>query len=126
MLRQLRQAPKRKAPMPTDPKKIARAATHPDRPGQNCKAPPGTFAPQIDRSACEGKADCAAVCPHDVFAIRRIDDADFAPLPWLAKMKLRFHGMQTAYTPNAAACQACGLCVVACPEKAITLVALTG
>ncbi|MBV8645185.1 MAG: 4Fe-4S binding protein, partial [Candidatus Eremiobacteraeota bacterium] len=33
-----------------------------------------------------------------------------------------FHGMQTAYAPLADACKACGLCVVACPEDAITLV----
>jgi 4Fe-4S ferredoxin len=27
-----------------------------------------------------------------------------------------------AYTPNAEACRACGLCVVSCPEHAISLV----
>ena len=32
------------------------------------------------------------------------------------------HRRQTAYTPEAGACQACGLCVVSCPEKAICLV----
>jgi ferredoxin len=37
-------------------------------------------------------------------------------------MKLWVHGKQTAYTTRADACRACGLCVVACPEKAITLV----
>jgi ferredoxin len=29
----------------------------------------------------------------------------------------------TAYTPNAAACRAWGLCVMVCPQDAITLVA---
>jgi len=29
--------------------------------------------------------------------------------------------MKMAYTPNVDACLACGLCVAACPEKAITL-----
>ena len=109
--------------MPTDPKKIARAATHPDRPGRNCTAPPGAFRPVVDRAACEGKADCAAVCPHGVFAIRRIEHADYAALGLLGKLKLRFHGLQTAYTPNEDSCRACGLCVVACPENAIRLVA---
>ncbi|MDH4249099.1 MAG: 4Fe-4S binding protein, partial [Deltaproteobacteria bacterium] len=28
---------------------------------------------------------------------------------------------RTAYTPHAQACKACGLCVTACPEHAITL-----
>jgi 4Fe-4S ferredoxin len=100
----------------------ARAATHPRRPGQNCQAPPATFQPLVNRASCEGKSACAAVCPYDVFEISRIAPADYAPLPWLAKLKLRFHGLQTAYTPRADQCQACGLCVVACPEDAITLV----
>ncbi|MFO0642600.1 MAG: 4Fe-4S binding protein [Polyangiaceae bacterium] len=43
-------------------------------------------------------------------------------LSLLEKVKSVVHGRKTAYTPNAAACRACGLCVVACPEKAITLV----
>lgn len=105
-----------------DPEKAKRAAAHPDRPGQECKAPAGAFAPQIDRNRCEGKDDCVAVCPYDVFEVRRIDDADFAKLGLLGKLKSLAHGRQTAYTPGADRCQACGLCVVACPEKAITLV----
>ena len=50
-----------------------------------------------------------------------IDTADFKSLNLLQKFRLRVHGMQVAYTPNADACRACGLCVTACPEKAITL-----
>lgn len=105
----------------TNPKKVLRASRHPDRPGQECEAEPGTWMPVVDRTACEGKRDCVEVCPYDVFEVRRIDDADFAPLNFLGKMKLRVHGMQTAYTPRADQCKACGLCVVACPEGAITL-----
>ncbi len=51
-----------------------------------------------------------------------MDDADFTKLSFLGKLKSRAHGRMTAYTPNAADCQACGLCVSACPEKAIQLV----
>lgn len=63
------------------------------------------------------------VCPYDVFEVRRMDDADFAALGFFAKLESRAHRRQTAYTPKADACRACGLCVVARPEKAITLVA---
>jgi NAD-dependent dihydropyrimidine dehydrogenase PreA subunit len=63
-----------------------------------------------------------AVCPYDVFEVRRMADTDFAGLGLLGKLKSMAHGRKTAYTPRADACQACGLCVVACPEKAIALV----
>ena len=109
-----------------DKEKARRAAAHPKRPGEECRAAPGTWAPQINRNKCEGKKDCVAVCPYGVFEVRRIDDGDFAQLGFIGKLKSAAHGRQTAYTPKAAACQACGLCVVACPEKAITLVAVRG
>jgi len=86
-----------------------------------CKQPPGAFVPAIDLRRCEGKGDCLAVCPENVFEIRRIDDADYRSLGALHRFKLRVHGMQVAYTPNADACRSCGLCVTACPERAITL-----
>ena len=50
-----------------------------------------------------------------------MDDGDFASLSLLGKVKSVVHGRKTTYTPKAEACQACGLCVVACPEKAIKL-----
>jgi 4Fe-4S ferredoxin len=86
-----------------------------------CRADAGVFAPQVDRSRCEGKAACVEVCPYDVFEVRRMDDADFAQLGLLGKLKSVAHRRQTAYTPRASACQACGKCVAACPEKAIKL-----
>ncbi len=107
-----------------NPEKTRKAAADPQRPGERCNAPAGTWAPVVNRSKCEGKSDCADVCPFDVFDVRRIDDADYAALSFFPRLKVRVHGMQSAYTPNAAACRACGLCVVACPESAITLVKL--
>ena len=91
----------------------------PQEPG--CRAEAGAFVPRIDRSRCEGKSDCVEVCPYDVFEVRRIDDADFAQLGLLGKLKSVAHGRKSAYTPRASACQACGKWVAACPEQAIKL-----
>lgn len=90
-------------------------------PTAGCRAQPGEFAPVIDRARCEGKATCAEVCPFHVFEVRRMEDGDFAQLGILGKLKSIAHGRKTAYTPSASACQACGKCVEACPEKAIKL-----
>jgi NAD-dependent dihydropyrimidine dehydrogenase PreA subunit len=108
----------------TDPEKAKRAAAHPDRPGADCKALPGAFAPRVDVRRCEGKADCVAVCPYDVFEVGAIDEAVYAALPALVRLKLWVHGKKTAHVPRGDRCRACGLCVVACPEKAIELVAV--
>lgn len=102
--------------------KTKRAATSPNRPGEACQAPAGTWRPVVNRSKCEGKRDCVDVCPHDVFRVERMADADFAALGWVAKLKAIAHKRMTAYTPNADACRACGLCVVACPERAVSLI----
>jgi NAD-dependent dihydropyrimidine dehydrogenase PreA subunit len=106
----------------TELAKKRRAAQHPERPGERCNAEAGTWTPIIDHGRCEAKKDCVVVCPHDVFEIRRIEDGDFRQLATLAKLRVLAHRRQTAYTPNADACRACGLCVVACPEGAISLV----
>ena len=99
-----------------------RAAAHPQRPGEKCKAEPAKFRPVVDARRCEGKGACVAVCPYGVFEVGRLPDETFRAMPPLLKLKLWAHGKQTAYTPNADACRACGLCVVACPEQAIRLV----
>lgn len=106
----------------TDPEKVRRAASNPNRPGELCRAEPATWAPIVNRAKCEGKSDCVDVCPHGVFEVGTIDEDEFRSFSFFVRLKLRVHGKQTAYTPNADACQACGLCVVACPERAIELV----
>jgi len=87
----------------------------------HCKPESGAVFPIVNLGRCEGKGDCVRVCPENVFEVRRIDDVDYQPLGALQKFKLRVHGMKVAYTPNADACRSCGLCVTACPERAITL-----
>jgi NAD-dependent dihydropyrimidine dehydrogenase PreA subunit len=87
----------------------------------SCRQAPGIVRPVVDPARCEGKAACVEVCPMDVFEIVRIPAETFQTLPWLAQIKVRAHGMKTAATPNAAACESCGLCVSACPERAIRL-----
>lgn len=104
-----------------DSAKARKAAADPKRPGERCRAPAGSYVPVIAHGRCEGKRDCVDVCPYGVFEVRVIDDADYAQLSLLGKLKKRAHGKLSAYTPNAEHCRACGLCVVACPEHAITL-----
>lgn len=108
-----------------DAARAKKAARHPERPGEHCRAAPGAYAPEINRNRCEGKSDCVAVCPYDVFEVRRIDPEDARTLSWVGRLKSFAHGGKTAYVPRAVDCRACGLCVVACPEKAITLVRAT-
>ena len=106
----------------TNPAKVRRARANPDRPGQRCGAEPGRFVPVVDLTRCEGKRDCTEVCPYDVFEVTRISDADFAGLGFLGKLRSMAHKRQAADAVRAQDCHACGLCVVACPEQAITLV----
>ena len=105
-----------------NPEKAKRAARNPKRPGEECKADAGAWRPVVDRARCEGKSDCVEVCPYDVFELGRIEDAEYRSLAFFARMKVRAHGMKTSRTPRSDSCRACGLCVVSCPEKAITLV----
>jgi len=71
----------------------------------SCKQPPAAIRPVVDLERCEGKGDCVRVCPEDVFRVRRIEDADYARLSLMHKLKQRVHGMQVAHTPNVDACR---------------------
>jgi NAD-dependent dihydropyrimidine dehydrogenase PreA subunit len=106
----------------TNPTKVRRARAHPVRPGEKCRAEPGQFVPVVDLARCEGKGDCTEVCPYDVFEVGRMADDDFATLNFFGKVRSVAHRRQSASAVRADACHACGLCVVACPETAITLV----
>jgi NAD-dependent dihydropyrimidine dehydrogenase PreA subunit len=108
-------------PTSRNPKKAQRAARDPKRPGKDCKAEPGAWAPVVDRSRCEGKGDCVEVCPYDVFEVGTIAEDEYRAMPLLVRFKLRVHGKKTALLPRIDACKACGLCVVACPELALSL-----
>lgn len=86
-----------------------------------CRSDPGSFVPVIDPNRCEAKGDCVRVCPYDVFEIGPIGDAVRARLSLRGRLKAWAHGGQQAHVAAPDRCHACGLCVAACPEDAITL-----
>lgn len=91
-----------------------------------CRQPPGRLQPLVDRNRCEGKGDCVAACPHGVFVLGRLGLFERRSLSVVGQLKGWAHDWQQAFTPNAEACRACGDCVRACPERAITLIQVHG
>jgi len=86
-----------------------------------CKQEPGAFRPVIDRNRCEGKGDCVRVCPVSVFAVATLAKDQRSGLSLKGRLKGFAHRWQQASLVNAGACEACGLCVEACPEDALVL-----
>lgn len=87
---------------------------------KDCKEP-RVLAPVIDRNRCEGKEDCVRVCPYGVFEMAVLDVEQRRALSFTGKFKAMVHGHRQAFAVRAEECHACGLCVAACPEKAIKL-----
>ncbi len=93
-------------------------------PAEACKQEAGRFAPRIDRTRCEGKEGCARVCPYGVFDVRKLTGPERGELSLVMRLKVLVHGGKQAFAVRADECRACGLCVQACPERAITLKAV--
>ncbi len=81
----------------------------------------GRLVPVIDTSRCEAKGDCLEVCPYDVFVVRKLTDAERSSLGLRTRFKVFVHGGKQAFVERPSDCHACGLCVTACPERAIKL-----
>jgi 4Fe-4S ferredoxin len=88
-----------------------------------CDESPRGTVPVIDRNRCEAKSDCVDVCPYDVFEVRTLTPGERKGISLIGRLKLAGHRGRQAFVVNPDACHACSLCVTACPDKAIKLVA---
>ena len=61
------------------------------------------------------------VCPVGVFEVDSLPKEMRSNLSIRGKIKGFAHRWQQALLVNTEACEACGLCIKACPEDAITL-----
>lgn len=86
-----------------------------------CEEQPGRIIPVVNPSLCENKGPCVEACPYDVFEIRALTNAETQRLSWRTRFKVWVHGGKQSFVVRPEACHACGACVPACPEKAITL-----
>ena len=78
-------------------------------------------APVVDRNRCEGEEQCVQVCPYNVFEVRVLSTAERRELSLLGRLKTWVHGNRQAFVVRPGDCHACGLCVAACPERALRL-----
>ncbi len=88
---------------------------------QAFKHPAGFLVPVVNPNRCEGKGPCMEVCPVDVFVMGVLPKDQRAGLSMKGTLKGWVHGWKQVHVAKPEACRACGLCVTACPENAITL-----
>jgi 4Fe-4S ferredoxin len=88
---------------------------------RSCKTEVTGQRPVIDRNRCEAKEDCVVVCPYDVFVVRVLTADERAGVSVRGRLNLLFHRGRQAVVARPDECHACGLCVAACPERAIRL-----
>jgi len=88
---------------------------------ENCQEESGKLVPLIDLNKCEGKTPCVPICPYNVLEIKEISQEQYNALSFFGKLKTFVHGKKKAFVAKPDACHACGLCVSACPERAIKL-----
>lgn len=86
----------------------------------NCSDTSEKRMPIVDFNRCGGKEDCVAVCPYGVFQMQTISKDQKAILNLKGRIKTFFF-KKKAYVVQPDQCHSCGLCVQACPEKAIKL-----
>ena len=88
---------------------------------RSCKAEPTGQVPVVDRNRCEAKDDCVQVCPYGVFEVRVLTPEERAGVSFRGRLNLVVHRNRQAVVIAPDDCHACGLCVSACPERAIRL-----
>lgn len=94
-------------------------------PDKECKYDAGEMIPVVNKTKCEAKDKCTAVCPYNVFELRFASPEDKIGLNFFVKLKIKAHGNKQAYVVNGKDCHACSDCIQACPEHAIKLVKAT-
>jgi 4Fe-4S ferredoxin len=75
----------------------------------------------VDRNRCEGKGPCIEVCPTNVLSMKVLSKEERKYLSSLGKVKGFMHGWKQVSIDFPDRCIACGKCVSACPEKALSL-----
>jgi 4Fe-4S ferredoxin len=90
---------------------------------RSCHAEPTGQVPVVNRNRCEAKHDCVDVCPYDVFEVRVLTREERVGVSIRGRLNLLAHRNLQAVVRAPEACHACGLCVAACPERAIKLTA---